>query len=135
MCQPAAPIETYARGMLAQSVRRVPRPDASSSQRTSPPPQLNSSSFGASARVTVVSVTCGDGAPTVVSFTVRRPKLPKRSQPGIDFPKRLGSQPVETALCVHGGFHEAALSQHSQVLRYGRLRHTKSTLDLANRLF
>ena len=69
------------------------------------------------------------------SVEVRRPKLPKRSQPGIDFPKRLGSQPVETALCVHGGFHEAALSQHSQVLRYGRLRHTKSTLDLANRLF
>jgi hypothetical protein len=69
------------------------------------------------------------------SVDVRRPKLPKRREPGIDFSKRLGSQPVETALCVHRGFYEAALSQHSQVLRYGRLRHTKSTLDLANRLF
>ena len=31
---------------------------------------LYSSTLGASARVTVVSVTCGVGAPTVVSFTV-----------------------------------------------------------------
>ncbi len=36
----------------------------------SKPPQLYSSALGASARVTVVSVTCGVGAPTVVSFIV-----------------------------------------------------------------
>ena len=45
------------------------------------PPQLYSSSLGASARVTVVSVTCGVGAPTVVSFTVvpAVPRLPSAS--------------------------------------------------------
>src|SRR6266540_3634107 len=58
------------RSMLVHSVRRVPSPKASSSHRISKPPQLYSSTLGASARVTVVSVTCGVGAPTVVSFTV-----------------------------------------------------------------
>jgi hypothetical protein len=29
---------------------------------------------------------------------------------------RFWLQPVETALCVHRGFHETGLSQHSQVL-------------------
>src|SRR5262245_29651937 len=56
--------------MLVHSVRRVPVPKASSSHRISKSPQLYSSNFGASARVTVVSVTRGVGAPTVVSFTV-----------------------------------------------------------------
>src|SRR2546423_7804836 len=58
------------RSMLVHSVKRVPPPTASSSHLISKPPQLYSSAFGASARVTVVSVTCGAGAPTVVSFTV-----------------------------------------------------------------
>ena len=46
------------------------------------PPQLYSSTWGASARVTVVSVTCGEGAPTVVSFTVfpAVPRLPSASK-------------------------------------------------------
>src|SRR5216117_1774816 len=70
MCHPAAPIEMKRRSMLVHSVRRVPPPKASSSHRISKPPQLYSSALGASARVTVVSVTCGVGAPTVVSFTV-----------------------------------------------------------------
>src|ERR1051326_5026796 len=56
--------------MLVHSVRRVPLPRGSSSQRISLPPQLYSSACGASARVTTVSVTCGLGAPTVVSFTL-----------------------------------------------------------------
>src|SRR5437762_3106324 len=56
--------------MLVHSVRRVPPPKASSSHRISKPPQLYSSTLGASARVTRVSETCGAGAPTVVSFTV-----------------------------------------------------------------
>ena len=64
--QPAAPHEMKRRSMLCHSVRRVPSPKASSSHRVS----LYSSSLGASARVTVVSVTRGVGAPTVVSFTV-----------------------------------------------------------------
>src|SRR3989442_927634 len=70
MCHPAAPIEMKRRSMLVHSVRRVPPPNASSSHRISKPPQLYSSALGASARVTVVSETCGVGAPTVVSFTV-----------------------------------------------------------------
>src|SRR5207302_5674453 len=53
---------------------------------------------------------------------------------GIQLLKWFRSQPVETALCVHGGFHETGLAQHSQVLRHGRLRHTKLTLDLSHRL-
>src|SRR5690242_9987334 len=70
MCHPAAPIEMKRRPMSCHSVRRVPRPVASSSHRISKPPQLYSSNDGASARVTLVSETCGVGAPTVVSFTV-----------------------------------------------------------------
>src|SRR5712691_10489044 len=81
MCHPAAPIEMKRRSMLVHSVRRVPRPTASSSHRISKPPQLYSSTLGASARVTVVSVTRGVGAPTVVSFTVvpTVPRLPSLS--------------------------------------------------------
>src|SRR6476646_8118171 len=75
MCQPAAPIEMNARSMLCHSVSRVPPPKGSSSQRMSCPPQLNSSSLGASARFTWVSVTCGVGAPTVESFAV--PTVPR----------------------------------------------------------
>src|SRR5580658_4097280 len=56
--------------MLVHSVRRVPLPRGSSCHRISKPPHLYSSTSGASARVTVVSVTRGVGAPTVVSFTV-----------------------------------------------------------------
>src|SRR5437773_1011286 len=70
MCHPAAPIEMKRRSMLVHSVRRVPPAKASSSHRISKPPQLYSSALGASARLTLVSVTCGVGAPTVVSFTV-----------------------------------------------------------------
>src|SRR5258708_1276556 len=81
MCQPAAPIEMKRRAMLVHSVRRVPPPRASSCHRMSKPPQLYSSTVGASARVTVVSVTCGPGAPTVVSFTLLPtvPRLPSAS--------------------------------------------------------
>src|SRR5436190_3102721 len=82
MCHPAAPIEMKRRSMLIHSVRRVPPPTASSSHRISKPPHLYSSTLGASARVTVVSVTCGAGAPTVVSFTVvpTVPRLPSASK-------------------------------------------------------
>src|SRR5579872_5465697 len=62
--------------MLVHSVRRVPIPKDSSSHRISKPPHLYSRALGASARVTVVSVTRGIGAPTVVSFTVV-PTVPK----------------------------------------------------------
>src|SRR6266403_4698217 len=82
MCHPAAPIEMKPRSMLCHSVRRVPPPKASSSHRISLSPQLYSSTLGASARVTVVSETCGLGAPTAVSFTVlpTAPRLPSASK-------------------------------------------------------
>src|SRR6476661_11061194 len=68
--------------MLVHSVRRVLPSKASSSQRISKPPHLYSSTLGTSARVTVVSVTCSEGAPTVVSFTVvpTVPRLPSASK-------------------------------------------------------
>jgi len=68
------------------------------------------------------------------SIYVSRPEPAERSQPGIHLLKWFRSQPVETALSVHGGLHETGLAQHSQVLGHGRLRHMKSTLDLSNRL-
>src|SRR5437870_9757691 len=82
MCHPAAPIEMKRRSMFVHSVRRVWPLKASSSHRISKPPQLYSSAFGASARVTLVSETCGVGAPTVVSFTVvpTVPRLPSVSK-------------------------------------------------------
>src|SRR5947208_3482880 len=82
MCHPAAPIEMKRRSMSCHRVRRVPPPKASSSHRISLPPQLYSSTLGASARVTLVSETCGVGAPTVVSFTVvpTVPRLPSASK-------------------------------------------------------
>src|SRR5271155_2027878 len=71
MCHPAAPMEMKRRSILAQSVRRVPPPEASSSQRISP----YSSALGASARVTFVS--SGVGFPTQVRFTFpTAPRLP-----------------------------------------------------------
>ncbi|HXM44135.1 MAG TPA: hypothetical protein VN924_23065 [Bryobacteraceae bacterium] len=65
---------------------------------------------------------------------VSGPEPAKRSQPGIHLLKWFRFQPTETALCVHRGFHETDLAQHSQVLGHGRLRHAKLTLDLSNRL-
>src|SRR5258708_2216141 len=75
MCQPAAPHEMKRRSMLCHSVRRVPPPEASSSHRIS----LYSSILGASARVTLVSETCG--VPPQLSFTVPTvPRLPSTSK-------------------------------------------------------
>jgi len=67
------------------------------------------------------------------SIYVSGPEPAELSQPGIDLLKWSRFQPVETALCVHRGFHETSLAQHSQVLRHGRLRHTKLPLDLSHR--
>ena len=65
---------------------------------------------------------------------VRGPEPAERRQPGIQLLQWCRCQSVETALGVHGGFHEAGVAQHAQVLRHGRLRHTELTLDLAHRL-
>ena len=69
------------------------------------------------------------------SIYVSRPEPAELSQPGIHLLKWFGFQPVETALCVHRGFHETGISQHAQVLGHGRLGHTKLALDLSHRLF
>ena len=68
------------------------------------------------------------------SIYMSGPEPTERSQPGIHLLKRLRFQPVETALGVHGGFHEAGVAQHAQVLGHGRLGHTQLTLDLSHRL-
>ena len=69
------------------------------------------------------------------SIYVSGPEPAERSQPGIQLLEWFRFQPVETALCVDCGFNKTGLSQHSQVLGHGRLRHTKLTLDLSHRLF
>src|SRR5258705_435273 len=104
--------------MLCESVSRVPLPSGSSSHRRSPPPQLYSSSLGASARFTVVSET--SGVPTVESFTgptvARLPSASNRAH------SRRCSRSVE-----------ACLPQHPEVLRYGGLRHPELAFELPDR--
>jgi len=50
------------------------------------------------------------------SIYVSGPEPAERRQPGIHLLKRFWRQSVETALCVHRGFYETGLAQHSQVL-------------------
>jgi hypothetical protein len=50
------------------------------------------------------------------SIYVSGPEPAERSQPGIDLLKWSRFEPVETALCIHCGFYETGLAQHSQVL-------------------
>jgi hypothetical protein len=66
------------------------------------------------------------------SIDVSGPEPTERSQPGVDLPKRAGSQPVETALCVHRAFHETGLSQHPQVLGNGGLRQSQLLFDITD---
>ena len=44
------------------------------------------------------------------------PEPTEGSEPSIHILKWFGFQPVKTALCVHRGFYETGLSQHSKVL-------------------
>ena len=50
------------------------------------------------------------------SIQVSGPEPTELGQPGIQLLKRFRFQPVESALCVHRGFHETGLAQQSQVL-------------------
>lgn len=68
------------------------------------------------------------------SIDMSGPELAERSQPRIHLGKRFRPQPVETALRIHRGFYETRIAQHAQVLRHGRLRHTKLPFDLSHRL-
>ena len=69
------------------------------------------------------------------SIYMSGPELAKRSQPGIHLLKWFRFQPVETALCINRSLYEPRLSQHTQVLRHGRLGHPELTLDLSYGLF
>jgi hypothetical protein len=53
---------------------------------------------------------------TFESIDVKAPEPTEPSQPGIHLLKWFRFQSVETPLCVHRGFHETGLAQHSQVL-------------------
>ena len=50
------------------------------------------------------------------SIYMRGPEPAEGSEPGIHLPQWFRFQPVETALGVNRGLHEAGLAQHSQVL-------------------
>jgi hypothetical protein len=65
---------------------------------------------------------------------VSRPEPAELSQPSIDLLKWFRPEAVKAALCVHGGFDETGLAQHSQMLGHHRLWHTKLALDLSHRL-
>ena len=71
---------------------------------------------------------------TFESVHMSGPEPAKPGQPRIQLLKWFRFQSVETALRIYGRFHEAGVAQHSQVLRYGGLRHTKLALDLSHRL-
>jgi hypothetical protein len=50
------------------------------------------------------------------SIDVSGPEAAELSQPSSDLLKWFSFQSVESALCVHSGFHETGLAQYSQVL-------------------
>ena len=68
------------------------------------------------------------------SIDVSGPESAKLREPHIHLPQWFRPQTVETALRVDGGFYEASVAQHAQVLGHGWLRHTKLTLDRSHRL-
>jgi hypothetical protein len=50
------------------------------------------------------------------SIHVSGPEPAEWSQPGIHLPKWFWFKAVETALCIHRGFDETGLAQHSKML-------------------
>jgi hypothetical protein len=50
------------------------------------------------------------------SIHVVGPEPTEWSQPVIQLLKRFRLQAVQTPLCVHRGFHEAGVAEHSEVL-------------------
>ena len=68
------------------------------------------------------------------SIYMSGPEPAELSQPGIHLLKWFRFQPVEAALCIHGGFDETGVTQHAEMLGHGWLRHAKLALDLSHRL-
>jgi len=69
------------------------------------------------------------------SIDVSGPESAKLREPHIHLPQWFRPQTVETALRVDGGFYEASVAQHAQVLGHGGLRHPQLTLDFPYGLF
>src|SRR3954451_18089521 len=69
---------------------------------------------------------------TFESVHVSGPEPSELRQPGIELLERFRLEAIETALCVHRGFHETSFPQNAQVFRYGRLRHSKLAFDLSD---
>ena len=69
------------------------------------------------------------------SVDVCGPKLTEGRKPLIDLLKLFGFQPVDAALSVHRGFHDAGLAQHTQMFGDSRLRQTELSLDISDGLF
>ena len=68
------------------------------------------------------------------SIEVGGPEPAELVEPSVHLLKGLGLQPVEAALGVHGGFHEAGVAEHAEVLGDGWLRHMEPALDLTHGL-
>jgi len=66
---------------------------------------------------------------------VRCPKAPEGLEPGVELHQRLGAKAIDAPLRLDARLDEARLSQHAQVLRYGRLRDVEVALELADGLF
>src|SRR5262245_22035315 len=62
-----------------------------------------------------------------------RPKAAEWSQPGFYFLQSLRLEAVMPALGIDLCLHETGLTKHAQMLRDGRLRHSKLTLDFTDR--
>ena len=61
------------------------------------------------------------------------PKAPERSEPGLDFPERFRSDPVDAPLRVHSRLHKTGLSERPEMFGDRGLRHPQVVLDLAHR--
>ena len=62
------------------------------------------------------------------------PQTAEGGEPGLYLLERLGPDPVDTALCIHGRLHDTGVAQDAQVLRHGRLRHFEMAFDVPDRL-
>jgi hypothetical protein len=67
---------------------------------------------------------------TLERIEMDRPEAPKRRKPGVDLHEGLGPDAVETPLGINARLHESGLTQDSQVLGNGGLRHPQLLFDI-----
>jgi hypothetical protein len=65
---------------------------------------------------------------------VSRPETAELGEPGIEFLKRTGLEPIEAALRVDCRFDEAGVAKDAEVLGDGGLGHAEMALDVADGL-